>query len=433
MNKILLISEDFVKTNSNINDNVWGKFLLPAIRDAQEMRLREIIGESLYDKLCELVSAGTISSTAYTSYKLLLDDYIQPLLLNEVLGNVIPLLNAKISNLGTVKTNDEHTTNLTQSEFDILQKYYKDRADFYAKRLQDWLLDNTDSFPELSAESLTNPHLDSAASTGIWLGGIRGNAYYESDLSSSSSSTGTSGYAKGFQDGFASGVTNQKQKLSAVTFTTNTAATRADGWSSVTVNVDTGATYESGYTSGYSSGYTSGFTSGHSSGVTEQKAKLIPALFVDNGHFTREDGWNELTIRIDTGSSYNSGYTSGKTDGIAEQKAKLVSTAVTVNGTYTKEDGFSSVTVTIDTGGTWSEGYQSGYTSGFTSGHSSGMTEQKAKLVSTAVTANGTYTKEDGYNSVTVNVPSTTTVTLTQAQYDALTVKDINTIYLING
>ena len=34
---------------------------------------------------------------------------------------------------------------------------------------------------------------------------------------------------------------------------------------------------------------------------------------------------------------------------------------------------------------------------------------------------------------ITVNVPSTTTLTMTQAQYDALTVKDPDTIYLING
>ena len=52
-----------------------------------------------------------------------------------------------------------------------------------------------------------------------------------------------------------------------------------------------------------------------------------------------------------------------------------------------------------------------------------------------------TYTKNGTYNvsgewkdaSIAVNVPSTTTVTMTQAQYDALTVKDPNTIYLING
>ena len=35
--------------------------------------------------------------------------------------------------------------------------------------------------------------------------------------------------------------------------------------------------------------------------------------------------------------------------------------------------------------------------------------------------------------SITVDVPSTSTVTMTQAQYNALKVKDSNTIYLIKG
>ena len=48
---------------------------------------------------------------------------------------------------------------------------------------------------------------------------------------------------------------------------------------------------------------------------------------------------------------------------------------------------------------------------------------------------NGSYTATDklGYNKINVNVPTVTYVEMTQAQYDALTVKDNNTIYLIRG
>ena len=147
--------------------------------------------------------------------------------------------------------------------------------------------------------------------------------------------------------------------------------------------------------------------------------------------------------------AYNSGYTSGVTDGIAEQKAKLVSTAITENGTYTKEDGFSSVEVNVPTGqtinnqvksysiGKWQTTliqtgedkymytlinrptiltYDSGYTGleklilnmGIDASDSVdlGKILQKAKMVSTAITENGTYTRDDGWNRVTVNVAS---------------------------
>lgn len=56
-----------------------------------------------------------------------------------------------------------------------------------------------------------------------------------------------------------------------------------------------------------------------------------------------------------------------------------------------------------------------------------------------SISSNGSYSyiPEEGsvFNEVdiTVAIQTTTTVTMTQAQYDALTVKDPNTIYLING
>lgn len=55
--------------------------------------------------------------------------------------------------------------------------------------------------------------------------------------------------------------------------------------------------------------------------------------------------------------------------------------------------------------------------------------------LSETYTSNGSYSISGEFDGgvVTVAVPSTVTVTMTQAQYNALEVKDPNTIYLING
>lgn len=96
---------------------------------------------------------------------------------------------------------------------------------------------------------------------------------------------------------------------------------------------------------------------------------------------------------------YGSGYTSGKTDGIAEQKAKLVATSFTENRTYTRADGWNSVSVNVPQTGHTDEELQQAY--------ASGQTYQKSLLVSTAVTSNGTYSRPDGYSSISVNVAQT--------------------------
>lgn len=65
----------------------------------------------------------------------------------------------------------------------------------------------------------------------------------------------------------------------------------------------------------------------------------------------------------------------------------------------------------------YEEGFKVAYPSGYTDGHVSGVTEQKAKLVSTAITENGTYSREDGFNEVEVDVqPPLETLSVVQSE-----------------
>ena len=50
----LLCSEKFIKENSSISDNVAGKYILAALRDAQEIRLKGILGECLLNTLKQM-------------------------------------------------------------------------------------------------------------------------------------------------------------------------------------------------------------------------------------------------------------------------------------------------------------------------------------------------------------------------------------------
>lgn len=227
------------------------------------------------------------------------------------------------------------------------------------------------------------------------------------------------GFDDGFGDGYASGSTDEKSKLSAVTFTANTAVTISDGgYSAVTVNVDTGSTYQSGYTSGY--------TSGHTDGIEEQKSLLSSTAFTENGLYSREDGWNEVNVNLNTAATWQEGYDSGFTDGsqgvipdcdeafnsgyasgVTDGENNIISTfssmTATTNGIYgSSSHPLSSITVNVDTATT----YQSGYTSG----HTDGVNEEKAKLSATTFTANTAVTvNQGGYSAVTVNVDTATT------------------------
>ena len=169
MKKVLLISEDYVKTNSNISDNLWGKFLTPAIREAQEISLAKIIGKDMLADILSQVEKGTIADEKNKENKMLLDEYIRPYLLYQVLANVIPVIGTKLSNMGNMTTDDEKAYNISSAERDRLEKYYQSRADYYCGELQDYLCDNSSDYPEMNENNL-----HSSASTGLWLGGLRG-------------------------------------------------------------------------------------------------------------------------------------------------------------------------------------------------------------------------------------------------------------------
>ena len=45
---VLFVSETYIKNNSVIDENVDMRLILPAIRDAQELRIHPILGTPLY-------------------------------------------------------------------------------------------------------------------------------------------------------------------------------------------------------------------------------------------------------------------------------------------------------------------------------------------------------------------------------------------------
>lgn len=317
MNNILLISEDTLKTYSNLNDNTFGKWILPAIKESQEMGLMPIIGECLYNKICELVADGSINDVIFTAYKDLLDDKIQPYLIYKTLSNIIPILNAKMANLGVVVTNDEHVVNLTQSESDLLKAYYSERCDFYTKRLQDFIKSNQSAFPEISCDcGKMQPNLESSEnSVGVWLGGSRGKKIGNSNNCICSSTEVTH---SDYQSGFTDGVEFQKRKLEITAVTENGRYIREDGYSEVVVDVpQTGHTDEE-LEGAYNSGYTSG--------ETHQKALLSTVTLTQNGSYERADGYSAVTVNVaqtghtdeELAQAYASGYTNGYNDGYAD-------------------------------------------------------------------------------------------------------------------
>lgn len=173
--EILLISENYIRENSAISDNVAGKYIRASIGDAQDVAYRRIIGDALLAKLKDLVATGAITAEGNEDYKALLDRS-QRFLLYATLVELIPLTNFKVANAGVVKTPDEKVEVVQQSQVSLEQARYQSKADAAALDLRNYILRNADAYPELDEGGCNSIRatLRSVASNGIFLGGARG-------------------------------------------------------------------------------------------------------------------------------------------------------------------------------------------------------------------------------------------------------------------
>ena len=189
--------------------------------------------------------------------------------------------------------------------------------------------------------------------------------------------------------------------------------------------------------------------------------KLIETI-TSNGTTSFSGEWKDASITVDVHPSeslsktytengtysisgeFNGGSVTVAVSGGGEKPEESLEKTITSNGSYHYDPSagsvFSGADITVDVhpSSSLSKTYTTNGTKTITgefNGGSITINVHPTTKLSKTYTKNGTYNVSGEWKdaSIAVNVPSTSTVTMTQAQYDALTVKDPNTIYLING
>lgn len=175
MAEVLLTSETFIKQVSSISDNIAGKYIRPAIREAQDVKFRAVVGDTLLAKLKELVDTGDIEELGYIDYRHLLDR-AQYFIAYSAIIEIAQKVTFKVANAGVVKTADENMQVADQPDLARMQAYYQAKADSCCLDLQNYILNNWRDYPELTEGDYhrIRATLYSAATCGIFLGGARG-------------------------------------------------------------------------------------------------------------------------------------------------------------------------------------------------------------------------------------------------------------------
>ena len=114
----------------------------------------------------------------FRAYKNLLDK-CQYFLAYTAIADVCMLTSVKIDNAGLEQVSDEHMEPLDMDDSFRLSEFYQKKADYLCRQVQKFVLRNKSDYPELTEDDCYNikANLYSAATTGLWLGGVRGRGF----------------------------------------------------------------------------------------------------------------------------------------------------------------------------------------------------------------------------------------------------------------
>jgi len=165
----LFISEKFIKENSPLDENIDWKKIQSTVWHCQIQHLQNLLGTKLYNDLVTKVIAGTIAGDDQT----LIEDYISDALLYWVMYEVqIPLL-YEFRNKNVSKKSSDNAQPIGTKELSRIENRFKDKAEFFSKRMTDYLCANSDLYPLYGTENEIDEVIpqNGKSTVSVYLGG----------------------------------------------------------------------------------------------------------------------------------------------------------------------------------------------------------------------------------------------------------------------
>ncbi len=151
MIQVNLISENDIKTNLPLGQNVDSQLLILPISQAQNTDFCNLIGQDLFDRVINEFTAFLRDGTPAVSPAITnLVDKSFNYLLYRVLVNGIYSFASRITNKGVVEQNSENTTNVSTAMVNNMKEDYSNFANLESVKIIDFIKNNISDYPEFT-------------------------------------------------------------------------------------------------------------------------------------------------------------------------------------------------------------------------------------------------------------------------------------------
>jgi hypothetical protein len=165
----LFITRNDIIKNTPLQGAIDADALLPFMYTAQVKYLKNLLGTVLYDYISEQIE----TQTAFTGrYAELMQEQVKPTLIWYACVEYIPFSSIQFKSNGAVKQQSEQGVAPTKSEIDYLLAKAQANADYYALRLQNFLISYSNQIPQY-LQSVGNQTQIYPDQTNQYFGGIQ--------------------------------------------------------------------------------------------------------------------------------------------------------------------------------------------------------------------------------------------------------------------
>lgn len=144
MNIGLIISATYIKQITGVHANVNDDVLNISTNLAQDLYIQPALGTDLFDKIRNDTASGSLTG----DYETLANTYISPALAWFTVYEAAREVNFKIMNKSIASSSSDNSQPVDWQTMQNLREEYKDKAEFYLQRLNDYLCEYSDNFPE---------------------------------------------------------------------------------------------------------------------------------------------------------------------------------------------------------------------------------------------------------------------------------------------
>lgn len=173
---VLLCSPETIKSNNMLDCNVDDSAISSCITIAQNIYLKDVLGDKLVTKLQTLVYNSinniedNINDANNTVFKALLDTFVKDVITYKAVSELVVMNTLKIKNAGVVTTSDTNMSVVSLNDIKYIRDNYETYFNSSINRMIDFIKQNKDTFKDYTHIGCGCEDNKKYGNIGIWLG-----------------------------------------------------------------------------------------------------------------------------------------------------------------------------------------------------------------------------------------------------------------------